>query len=181
MSQIDQMLHDKQTRLNKIVDLLNKGRIGVEDFDSTQEPFFQTGETQEFQENHKRLPELPEGLNRNFKEMYEIIGNPAIEVHLTTTDEHRAEWTIMSVNKALKIYATYQEDGQCRVFDIAYTYMGMGHINILACDLETHSLFVHPGGGANGWERRNNHDRIVKYNRDSYEQFYFAPWLSHFT
>jgi hypothetical protein len=56
----------------------------------------------------------------------------------------------------------------------------MGHVNVLACDLETHNLFVHPAGGSNGWDRQNNHEAIVKYNLDSYKQFYFTNWLKHF-
>ena len=180
MIRIDKITLEKQKRLNLIVDFLGKGRVGSEDFDSTQEPFFLKGETTEFKEGHKPMPEFPEGLNRNFRDMYEIIGNPSVEVTVQTNEEFSKEWTIMSATKALSVYAEYQKDGQERVFDLAYTYMGMGHINVLACDLETHNLFVHPAGGSNGWDRQHNHEAIVKYNRDSYEQFYFTNWLKHF-
>ena len=32
----------------------------------------------EFKVNNKDIPKLPEGLNRNIKLMYELIGNPDI-------------------------------------------------------------------------------------------------------
>lgn len=178
MLRMDRITLEKQKRLNHIVDFLNKGVMGVEDFDSTQEPFFAKGETKDFKQNFKDVPDLPEGLNRNFRDMYDIIGNPRIEVCVKTNDD--CEWTIMSAKKAIDVYEEYREDGQERVFDIAFTYMGMGHINVLACDLETHNLFVHPAGGSNGWDREANHKAIVNYNRDSYEQFYFTCWLKNF-
>jgi hypothetical protein len=178
MLRMDRITLEKHKRLNHIVDFLNMGEMSVEDFDSTQEPFFAKGETQDFKQNFKTVPELPEGLNRNFRDIYEIIGNPRIEVSVKTTDN--CEWTIMSIVKALDVYEEYRKGGQECVFDLAFTYMGMGHINVLACDLETHNLFVHPAGGSNGWDREANHTTILNYNRDNYEQFYFTTWLKRF-
>ena len=175
----------RNKRLNDIVDVLEKSEMGSEDHDSTQEPFFGIGETRAFSQDHTLIPDLPEGLNHNFRHLYEIVGNPKVEVHLQRTRKHGDEtykemWTIMSLQKALKIYNEYKGDGQERVFDIAFTYMGMGHINVLACDLDTHNLFIHPAGGANGYERENFYKMIVEYERDRYEQFYFTQWFNEF-
>ena len=46
---------------------------------------------------NKDILELPEGLNRNIKLMYELIGNPDIEVYIR-------DWTFLSLNKAIEIY-----------------------------------------------------------------------------
>jgi hypothetical protein len=180
MFHVDRLTLQKQKRLNLILKFLEKSEMGEEGHDSTQKPFFIKGGTHEFTQGYGRIPDVPEGLNRNFRDMYEIIGNPSVEITVKTTDKYPADWTVMSVSKALEVYSEYSRGGQTSVFDIAYTYMGMGHINILACDLNTHNLFVHLGGGSNGWDREYNHEKILKYKRDEYEQFYFTDWLRNY-
>jgi hypothetical protein len=53
----------------------------------------------------------------------------------------------------------------------------MGHIELVSCDLETHLLFYHRGGGSNGWDREANYNDIVKYQGKEYDQFYFTNWF----
>ena len=36
----------------------------------------------DFNEDYKEIPEIPESLNRHIKVMYEIIGDPNIEIYL---------------------------------------------------------------------------------------------------
>ena len=48
------------------------------------------------------------------------------------------------------------------IFDIAYRYMGMGHIEVLSCDLSTHRLYTRPDGGSNGYDREINHEVMTK-------------------
>lgn len=180
MLRIDKMTHQRQMRLNQIVDLLDTAQMGESGHDSTQQPFFLKGETHDFVPGQTQLPELPDGLNRNFRDMYEIICNPDVEVTIQTTDEFSEQWTIMSANKAKEIFDDYKSGGQESVFDIAYTYMGLGHINVLSCDLHTHNLFVHEDGGSNGWERQSNREKILNYNREHYQQFYFTDFLKKF-
>ena len=47
----------------------------------------------------------------------------------------------MSLDKAIEIYKNYCNNGQNKVFDIGYRYMGMGHIEVISCDLDSHLLF----------------------------------------
>jgi len=168
-----------QTRLKLILEIMNKNQATMSDenHDSTNMPFFMSGPTEGFQQGFKELPELPEGVNRNFRYLYQIIGNPDIEVNLI--DREGCEWTIMSLTKALEIYEAYEKEDQTRVFDFAYRYMGMGHIEILACDTRTHNLFYHPGGGSSGWDREHNFNKTVEFAGVEKEIF-FLNWFCNF-
>ena len=42
----------------------------------------------------------------------------------------------------------------------------MGHIEVLSCDLKTHLLFTRYDGGANGYERDDNYQSVIKTNTD---------------
>jgi len=182
MTHMDKVLYEKHKRINLVVDILADARMSSENHDSSQEPCFMRGPTSEFRQDFKRLPELPEGLNRNFGYLYEITGNPNIEVTLRQSGDNdfAREWTLMSLNKSLEIYKEYCKEGQTRVFDIAFQYMGMGHIMVLSCDLETHNLFTHRSGGSNGWDREFNFQEVIKTNPDTYDQFFFLPWFLKF-
>ena len=179
---MDQMLYNKHKRINLLVDVLEDAGMSSENHDSSQEPCFMLGPTHAFKQDFKRLPELPEGLNHNFKYLYEIVGNPSVEVTLRqpTENDYAQEWTLMSLKKSLDVYQEYCKEGQKRVFDLAFMYMGMGHINVLSCDLETHNLFVHRDGGSNGWDRELHFQDVIKKNPDTYDQFFFLPWFLKF-
>ena len=103
--------------------------------------------------------------------MYELIGNPEIEIYIKG-------WTILSINRALELYNQLCKDGQKNVFDIAFQYYGMGHIKVLSCDLENHLLFYRPDGGSNGWDREDNYKKILNYDKKDYEYMYFTQWMS---
>jgi len=164
-------------RVHLIVDLLSNAVMSEEGHDSTQTPFFMNGPTTEFKGHHKDMMKVPEGLNTNIKYLYEIIGNPKVEVTLTSNDS--VEWTILSQEKALEHYDKYVADGQHRVFEIAYRYMGMGHIECLSCDLQTHNLFYHWDGGSSGYDREYHYKQMLAYSGDV-TQSYFLHWVSRF-
>ena len=83
----------------------------------------------------------------------------------------------MSLDKAMRIYKEYKENGQDRIFDIAYIYAGMGHIIILSCDLKTHNLFYHSGGGSSGWDRELNFKKTITMDPETTQQYYFLQWI----
>ena len=85
----------------------------------------------------------------------------------------------MSLEHALDIYNDYVKEKQTKVFDIAYEYVGMGHIRVLSCDLTTHKLFYHISGGANGWAREENYQDIIKKNPSDELQYYFSEWFMY--
>ena len=176
---MDKSAKTVQTRIKLLLEIMNQASMSGESYDSTQMPFFMSGSTDDFRQGHKDLPELPPGLNRNFRYLYQIIGNPDVEVNLT--DRDGCEWTIMTLTKALEIYEAYKKDGQERVFDFAYRYMGMGHIEVVACDTRTHNLFYHRAGGSNGWDREYNFKEMVAFTGTEKEkEIFFLNWFCKF-
>ena len=69
----------------------------------------------------------------------------------------------MSLNKCLERYKNLCDNSQELVFDFAFKYAGMGHIEVLSCDLTNHLLFKRMDGGSNGWEREANYNELLNY------------------
>ena len=150
-------------RIFKINEVLQKSKISSEGYNSMDVGFFLQDENKGlFNIDFKKVMRLPRGLNCNVKNIYEIIGNMEREVYL-------GEWTIMTIKRAFEIYERYKKNGQYNVFDFGFRYMGMGHIEIISCNLEDYSIFFHPGGGSNGWDRESNFQDIVKNGPKKYE------------
>ena len=101
---------------------------------------------------------------------YEIVGEPDKEVYI-------GEWTFISLNEALSQYKQYCSDGQSNVFNIGYKYAGMGHIEVLSCNLYNHLLFIRMDGGSSGWDREYNYKKLLEFNYKEYEYFYFNQFL----
>ena len=79
------------------------------------------------------------------------------------------------------MYEGFCKDGQVAVFDVGFQYYGLGHIRVLACDLENHLLFYRPDGGSNGWDREANYKKLINYDKNEYEYMYFSEWMSSAT
>ena len=165
-------LHEKkQKQIENIMGVLKLSKVSSNNFDSTMQPFFsQDNDSINFEFDHKNDFIVPKKLNRNIKLMYDILGNSKKEIYI-------GEWTVMCLERALEQYECYYKDGQKKVFDIGFRYLGMGHIELIACDLETHMLFYHRGGGSNGWDREDNYNNIINYTGKEYDQFYFSDWF----
>jgi len=160
----------KKNQINKILSILKEAKISTDKHDSTQEPFFLKGENQDFEIDFQKIGDVPEGLNYSIKLLFEIIGSPDKEIYL-------GPWTILSFNKCMEDYKQYCKDGQSSVFDIAFMYLGMGHVKILSCDLYTHLLFYRRDGGSNGWDREANYQDLLKYDGVKNIQFFFKDWF----
>ena len=167
---MDKSLKEKTKQVNTILELLKKSKLSNEEYKSTDQPCFMNGENNDFKIDYKPVPEMPDNLNRHFKLFYEILGNPDIEVYI-------GDWTIMSFNEALKQYKQYCEEGQTNIFNIGYRYLGMGHIEVLSCNLYNHLLFLRNDGGSNGWDREYNHKKIINFDYKEYEYLYFNQFL----
>ena len=152
---MNKFAEQKKKQIKTLLKFLEKAQLSNPKHDSTKEPFFRGGDRESFLMDNKDLPKFPDTLNRHIKVLYEIIGNPDIEVYI-------GEWTILSLNRAMESYEQLCKDGQESVFDVAFQYRGLGHIRVLACDLENHLLFYRPDGGSNGWDREANYKKIVK-------------------
>ena len=52
----------------------------------------------------------------------------------------------------------------------------MGHIKLIACDLNNNLLFERPGGGSNGYDREDNYQRSLAYNTGENGYLYFTQF-----
>jgi hypothetical protein len=166
---MDSFLKQKTIHAKGILKLLENAKMSKKGHKSTEQPAFTRGEFSDFKVGHNTLPEIPDSLNRHFKLLYEIVGDPEIEIYVN-------DWTIMSLNEALEKYEYYCNDGQSNIFDIAYAYAGMGHIDVLSCNLHNHLLFMRRDGGSNGWDREYNYLQAKNFDYRKYEYFYFNSW-----
>jgi hypothetical protein len=114
--------------------------------------------------------QIPEGLNRNIKVIYELLGHQRKEIYY-------GPWTIMSIDEALQRYKELCSRGQTQVFDIGYKYGGMGYIDVLSCDLTGHLLFYRVDGGSNDYDRLYNLNKLISEGSQPYDKFYFSTWF----
>jgi hypothetical protein len=166
-------LSKQSNRIKKIGDFLEIwATISENDYDSKSIAFFAQKSSTKFDLYFNKIDnsKIPNGLNRNIKDIYNIFGNEKKEIYLN-------EWTIMSLNSALVIYNNYCKKGQTKVFDIAYRYLGMGHIEVLSCDLDSHLLFKRPDGGSSGHDREANFDEVINKGSSNYTQMFFTEWF----
>ena len=174
---MDKILKDKKIQIIKIKSFLEKyAKLSEENYDITKIPFFsKSNDSKDFYIGYKTIKEkIPKGLNRNIKLLYDIVGHPNKEIYI-------GEWTILSLEKCMENYTHYCNDGQKNVFDVALRYMGMGHVEVISCDLNTHLLFYRRDGGSNGWDREFNYKKLLNYNPNEYNQFFFSDWFYNIT
>lgn len=166
------LIERKKKQINKILSVLHKSYIGNPGYDSTEQPFFYSDlKSSKFKKYNNQIHnEIPDSLNRNIKLIYELLGHNDIEIYI-------GDWTIMSINKAIDIYKDYYNNNRKDVFDIGFTYHGLGYIKIISCDLNNHLLFYRISGGSNGYDREINYKKIIEKGSEPYEKFYFSKWF----
>lgn len=168
----EKLIEYKKKQIKSLLSILNKCKISSDNHNSTSVPFFARSQNIEdfIINNNKINNNIPERLNRNIKLIYELLGDNEKEIYI-------GDWTLMSINEAVKIYENYCSHGQKNIFDIGYRYIGMGHIEVISCDLNSHLLFYRPDGGSNGWDREANFNKVINKGSKDYEQFYFSKWF----
>ena len=163
----------KCKQINKILALLEKTTISSTDYVSSNDPFFRNDNNAIMFQQFNNLfvdAQIPEGLNRNIKIVYQILGHQKREIYY-------GPWTIMSLDQALERYKVLCDNGQSNVFDIGYKYAGMGYIDVLTCDLTNHLLFYRLDGGSNDYDRQANLNDLLKNGSTPYDKFYFSEWF----
>jgi hypothetical protein len=163
----------KTEQIKKMLDVLEKCNISTNNYLSSEKPFFYSDTNQQpFQQFNNLFTShlMPEGLNNNIKNIYEILGDPKKEIYFDA-------WTIMSLQEALERYDKLSKQGQTNVFDIGYKYAGMGYIDVLSCDLTDHLLFYRVDGGSNDYDRVDNLNNLINNGSKSYKKFYFSDWF----
>ena len=154
----------------KILEVLNQSMISTDNYTSSNQPFFKKDNSELFTQYNNLKLEIPENVNNNVKLIYEIFGNEKKEIYLD-------EWTIMSLEEALKRYKELCKQGQNNVFDIGFRYLDMGHIEMISCDLQSHLLFYRRDGGSNDLDRINNLNDLIQKGSTPYEKFHFYKWF----
>lgn len=165
--------YNNSTKINKILPVLNKGFISENNYNSVKKAFFLQNKKEKIAikiTKFNKITTLPEGLNNNIKLMYSIINNYNFEIYL-------GDWTVLSLDEAINQYKDYCDNGQTNVFNIAIRYAGLGHVEVLSCDLTSHCLFYRRDGGSNGYDRKYNYNEILNYNSDKYNQLSFSDWF----
>jgi len=156
--------------ITQMLKVLNKGTISTNNYTSSDKQSFMKNSIESFKQYYDLKLKIPENVNNNVKLIYEIFGNEQKEIYLD-------KWTIMSLEEALKRYEELCKQGQNNVFDIGYRYLGMGHIEMISCDLQSHLLFYRPDGGSNGWDRINNLNELIQKGSTPYDKFHFYKWF----
>jgi hypothetical protein len=167
---MDTIKEKQRLRSKQILCTLKKGTMSTKSYDSTSKPWYMKDKPIPFDIGYESISDCPPDLNYSIILMYKVIGDPDREVYV-------GDWTIIAWNNAKKKHNEYKDDKQTKVFDIAYKYMGMGHIRVLACDLTTHKLFYHDAGGANGYESQDNYDKLLKLDPSTLNQRFFREWF----
>jgi hypothetical protein len=163
----------KSSEIRKILEKLKHASISSDDYVSSREPFFMNCNNCEPFQQYNMLysgEQIPEGLNRNIKVIYELLGHQRKEIYY-------GPWTIMSIDEALQRYKELCRQGQTQVFDIGYKYGGMGYIDVLSCDLTSHLLFYRVDGGSNDYDRLYNLNYVISKGSQPYDKFYFSDWF----
>ena len=166
-----ELFTNKRRAIENIIRVLNKGNLSEEGYNSCQRPFFHNDSNKksfEIEYNISNI-KIPEGINRNILLIYNILGNSKKEIYLN-------DWTIFSLENAIEYYNEYCKHGQTKIFNVAYRYAGMGHIEVLSCDLDSHLLFYRMDGGSNGWDREANFKSVIKNGSKDYKKFFFRKW-----
>ena len=146
---------DKMERINKIKEKIDSSYLV---------------KNKRFVYGRRILPEMPEGLNISIQLLFHIIGNPEKGLEIN-------EWNVIPLNECLKIYNDYLSKSQTKIFDIATQYMGMGHYNVLSCDLNTHKLFIHTMGGGEYYASQANYNEAINLDPAKYKQWFFYRWF----
>jgi hypothetical protein len=153
-------LSDSMKIYQELLDFIKSGKSSEDNYDSSQQPFFYKNNVNEAMINHN-TPEvnkiieninLPSELNK----IYQIIGSCNKEYYFNN-------WTLLSLNKANKIYQDLKNNNQDKIFDFAIRYVGMGHIVVASINLEDSGIIYRADGGSNGYEREENYNFIKSY------------------
>ena len=89
-------------------------------------------------------------------------------------------WTFLSEREIQTRMSGMQTEGQTRFVDVAFCYAGMGHVHVLSYVVDSQRVFTHIDGGANGWDREDNHARRMALNMDDLTTVAFETWWERY-
>jgi hypothetical protein len=71
-------------------------------------------------------------------------------------------WMFLSEREIATRRDAMRAEGSMRLVDIGFVYAGMGHVKVVSYDPETKGVLTSVDGGANAWDRKDNHERRVR-------------------
>lgn len=156
------------------INILQNSQFSMKDTSALQTPFFEALNDREF---------TKDDINTNIKECIDIINNNKIildineKLKLPNTliymycllDSLHREITyktfvFMSFSEIKERYDMYIKNNQKKICDIAFTYIGMGHIIIIAYDILNNKFFFRYDGGSNNFDRDTNWEFIKNFD-----------------
>lgn len=158
-------LHAHVTRLatNAWFDALTPRRAG-----STENAFFAVNEeTHRVPAVERRTVSVP--MPETLREVYE---------HYPSDTEFSTSrgWTFLSEEEVKRRWEAMDAWGQSRMVDLAVAYAGMGHVMVLSYDPITDGVLTGLDGGANGWDRDENHRRRIERDVDAATVMSLDEW-----
>ena len=140
---------------------------GQPNYDSTLAPFFRRYVNENEEDNNSisiagidlKLLETLNNINLSKDIQDFLINNNAIDKELYINN-----WTFFPINKIIERNIIYEKDSIKNIIDIAFTYMGMGHINVAFYDTKLKKILFRWDGGSNGYDRIDNYNKIKLYD-----------------
>lgn len=86
------------------------------------------------------------------------------------------EWTFLSEQEIMTRKIAMEKEGQTQFVDIAISYAGMGHVQVLSYVKSLNRVFMHIDGGANGWDRETNHKQRMDLSMEDVSTVPFRTW-----
>lgn len=123
--------------------------------------------------NNDYFNKLPE----NVKEFYYLFNNIDYEIYIH-------HWTFFSINNILKKYNECYKKENIYIIDIAFSYLGMGWVQVLSYDPIIKKYIIRHDGGSCEYDRIDNHKDLKKYcknssNDDNYYKLMFIDFIDY--
>ena len=94
---MNNQINNKKKVISRMMDVLKKSKVSSDDYNTSNQPFFlREDQSSEFKIDFNVIENVPEGLNRNVKLMYDILGTSKKEIYIN-------DWTIMSLDQAMEV------------------------------------------------------------------------------
>ena len=75
----------------------------------------------------------------------------------------RYDAVLMPWDEMLRSRAALMSEGQSRVLDFAYEYLGMGHVRVHFVDTAVGLAYTRRDGGSNGFERNERYSEVLRW------------------
>lgn len=132
----------------------------------TKNPFFNNQENSTLDD--KNRPKIMTAEHGNFmtSELPYELQTLYFCVNDINTEIKIKDWTFLTLKEMMERSNLYDN-----ILDIATSYMGMGHIKVLAYDTKNHTYFVRYDGGSNGYDREYYFNHYKTLDTDMIDQY----------